>query len=46
MKPTLLIFLYPNVMRLKTDFSFIFSGLRNLDIVGVYFMHYKLVGIN
>ena len=31
MKPTQLIFLYPNAMRLKTNFSIIFSGLNNLN---------------
>ena len=35
MKPTQLIFLHPNVMRLKIVLLLIFRGLRNFVIVGL-----------
>lgn len=38
MKPTQLIISYPNVTRLKMILSLVISGLRNINIVGVYAM--------
>jgi hypothetical protein len=38
MKSVLLIYLYPNVTRLKIFLLVIFSELRNKNIVGVYAM--------